>query len=131
MKYILTIFLFFSFSSTVLADMSVFGTGKQDSSGYVEVSAKPAADSFVNITTATDTDVCQAGCAVTRVIVGTGEAASTLALYNDADGTCTSDLITTLDTATAGVFSIGLNTSIGLCAKSVGLTTGNVTIITK
>ena len=105
--------------------------GKATPDGYVGVSALPSADSFVNVTTATDTDICQAGCTVLRVIIGVGDASTSIALYNDADGTCSSGLITTIDTATAGVVGIGLRTSIGLCMTSTGHDTGNITVVYK
>lgn len=99
--------------------------------GYPITSPTPSADSFVNITTATDTDICQSSCYVYRVLIGVGDASTSVALYDDADGTCSSGLITTIDTATAGVVSIGLKTSIGLCMTSTGHDTGNVTVIYK
>jgi hypothetical protein len=105
--------------------------GKATPDGYLGVSALPSADSFVNVTTATDTDICQTGCTALRVIIGVGDAGTSVALYNDADGTCSSGLITTIDTATAGVVSIGLRTSVGLCMTSTGHDTGNVTVIYK
>ena len=99
--------------------------------GYPITSARPTGDAYVNVSTATDTDICQAGCYLLRVVIGVGDASTSVALYDDADGTCSSNLITTLDTATAGVVGVGLKTSTGLCMTSTGHDTGNVTVIYK
>ena len=109
----------------------VVQTGKTTTDGYMKTSPSPSADKFINITTATDTDVCQAGCSVYRILIGVGDAATSAVLYDDADGTCSSNLITTIDTATAGVVPIGLITSTGLCITSTGHDTGNITVIYK
>lgn len=71
------------------------------------------------INASTDTDVKSSGGTLNKIIVSVAGTGSTVAIYNDSDGTCSSGLTFTLPTTTAGVIhNIEHQFSTGICAKT-------------
>ena len=99
--------------------------------GRLDVSALPAENSFINETTATSQNVCTSGCYFLSMIVGVADAATTVELYDEADATCDANLITIVDSSAVASIAFGLKTTNGLCMKTVGHDTGNVTVVYK
>ncbi len=129
MSKILTILAILLLTTPVFAGNPQVAT--KTTEGYLSVSALPAPNSHANVTTATDTDLCQTGCYFLRVVVGVADAGTTVAFYDDADGTCSSGLIATVDSSAVASLAFGLKTTNGLCMKTVGHDTGNVTAVYK
>lgn len=76
-----------------------------------------------NTTTATSTIVNAAAGDLLKVIVGVGVASSTFKVYNDASGSCDTNLIGTFDSATSGVvYNFGIPLSTGICILTSGAT---------
>lgn len=86
-------------------------------------------NSFVNITTATDTNVKATPGVLVGVQVNVGGAGSSAALYNDADGTCSSGLIATISTASIATFTFNANATVGICVTTSGGTPANITVL--
>ena len=137
MKYIITLLLTFgllSYGSLVKADMSVFGTDKglsTTSDNYLITSNLPSENFYVNEATITSQNLCPQGCHFLRLIVGVADAGTTVEFYDEADATCDENLITTVDSSAVASIAFGLKTVNGLCMKTVGHDTGNVTAVYK
>lgn len=88
-----------------------------------------AGNSFVNVTTNTDTNVKGSPGTIVGFSVNTLGTTSTLKLYNDADGTCSSSLIGTWSTILQNSQQIGpINATVGICAQTSGAGAADVTI---
>ena len=99
--------------------------------GYTITSNLPSENSFVNETTATSQNLLTSSGHLLRVIIGVADAGTTLELYDEADATCDANLIATVDTSAVASIAFGLKTVNGLCMKTVGHDTGNVTVVYK
>lgn len=86
--------------------------------------------SSTNITTATSTNVKSSAGTFTGFSVNTGGAGSSLKIYDDADGTCDTNLKGTYSTATQTVINgLGMLMSNGICALTSGGTPADITIL--
>lgn len=87
-------------------------------------------NSFVSISTSTDTNVKgSAGTFVGFSVSVAGGAGSTLAIYNDADGTCNSGLIGTFPTTSTYPLILNVAASVGICAQTAGVTPATLTVL--
>ncbi len=91
----------------------------------------PAKNSYSYATTATSVELCGDPCIFLGVIIGTAEASSSVEFYDQTGTGCSTTPITKLDTSAVGKISYGIHTTTGLCMKTIGLTTGNITAIYK
>lgn len=90
-----------------------------------------AGASFVNITTNTDTNVKATPGTFVGITTNTAGTTSTAKIYNDADGTCSSGLIGTVDTTVIGSIMFGANANIGICVKTAGAGAADISILYK
>lgn len=88
-----------------------------------------AGASFTNITTDTDTNVKGSAGTVVGLVVNTAGVGSTVKIFNDADGTCSSGLIGTFSTTAQASVSINAAATIGICAQTAGGTPADITIL--
>lgn len=88
-----------------------------------------AGASAVNITTNADTNVKASAGTFVGIVVNTAGTTSNAKIYNDADGTCSSGLIATVNTTALISLMFGINMSIGICVKTAGGTAADITIL--
>lgn len=87
-------------------------------------------NSFNNITIITDTNVkASAGVFVGLSVNTAGGAGSTASVYNDADGTCDTNLIGTFSVTAINYFNINAAATTGICVHTAGVTPANLTIL--
>lgn len=101
------------------------------SEGYTITSNLPSENSFVNEDTATSQNLCTSGCFLLRLIVGVADASTTVEFYDETDATCDANKIITVDSSAVASIAFGLKTVNGLCMKTIGHDTGNVTVVYK
>ncbi len=87
-----------------------------------------AGDSFVNITTNTDTNVKGSAGTVKRVVVNTLGITSSVQIFNDADGTCNSNLIGSISTILQNSITLNVAATVGICAKTAGAGAADITV---
>lgn len=86
--------------------------------------------SFINITTNADTNVKGSAGTFVGITVNTAGTTSTAKIYNDADGTCNSGLVATVNTAVLGtdlIFNAAMGT--GICVTTAGAGAADITIL--
>lgn len=88
-----------------------------------------AGQSFVNITTNADTNVKASAGTFVGIVVNTAGTGSTAAVYNDADGTCSSGLIGTFSTAAQVSLTVNAAASTGICVTTAGAGAADITIL--
>lgn len=88
-----------------------------------------AGQSFVNITTNTDTNVKASAGTFVGIVVNTAGTGSTAAVYNDADGTCSSGLIGTFSTAAQTSLTVNAAATVGICVTTAGAGAADITIL--
>lgn len=88
-----------------------------------------AGQSFTNITTNTDTNVKASAGTFVGLIVNTAGTGSTAAIYNDADGTCSSGLIGTFSTTAQASLTINASATVGICVTTAGAGAADITIL--
>lgn len=90
----------------------------------------PIGSSYQNITTNTDTEVKNSSGTFVGITVNTAGTTSTAKIYDDADGTCSSNLIATVNTSVLGtdlIFNAAVNS--GICVTTAGAGAANITIL--
>ncbi len=88
-----------------------------------------AGSSFTNITTNTDTNIKASPGTMVRLVVNTGGTTSTAAIYNDADGTCSSGLIGTFSTTAQTSITINAAATVGICVTTAGAGAADITVM--
>jgi|SRR6185312_8284323 len=85
---------------------------------------------FKNITTNASTEVKASPGTVFGIVVNTAGATSNVKLYDDADGTCSSNLVGTFSTLSqTAITNLNISMSIGICALTAGGTPADITIL--
>lgn len=84
---------------------------------------------YKNITTSTDTEVLAAPGTLTGIVVNTGGTTSTAAIYDDADGTCSSNLIGTFDTTAIAALTFNIAIANGICVTTAGGAAADITVL--
>lgn len=85
--------------------------------------------SFANITTNADTNVKAAPGTFVGIVVNTAGTTSTAKIYNDADGTCSSGLIATINTTALITLMYGISNTVGICVTTAGAAAADITIL--
>jgi hypothetical protein len=88
-----------------------------------------AGQSFTNITTNTDTNVKGSPGTLVGLVVNTVGTGSTVQLFNDADGTCSTGLIGTFTTTAQSSIVINAAATVGICAKTAGAGAADITVL--
>ncbi len=99
--------------------------------GYIITSNLPSENLFLNEDTATSQNLLTSGGFLLRLIIGVADAGTTVEFYDEADATCDANKIATIDTSAVASIALGLKTTNGLCLKTIGHDTGNVTVVYK
>ena len=84
--------------------------------------------SFTNITTNTDTNIKGSAGTLVGFSVNTVGTTSTVKLYNDADGTCSTGLIGTFTTTAQTYVQIPAAATTGICAQTAGAAAADITV---
>ena len=99
-------------------------------SDLVQVAAVPAENlNYLVTTTTSGVELCSGPGTLLRVVTGEGQASSYVELYDQTGTGCTTGKIARLSTAGVNSIAYGATTANGLCLKTLGLTTGNSTVV--
>lgn len=131
MRYLLSFMLIVLSYTIVFAGGIQGGKGAITTDSYLITSNLPSENSFVNEDTITAQNLCSSGCFLLRLIIGVADAGTTVEFYDEADATCDANKIATIDSSAVASIALGLKTVNGLCMKTIGHDTGNVTVVYK